>query len=105
MAIKILKKTGNQAVIQCDATETLSVNSLKAANTEPDLSKVSFTSLYWTGTWVVTQGSDTIVKLSTAGYWPLSEKGIALETATANNVTFTLTGAGSLIAEISKKKG
>lgn len=105
MAIKYIKKTGNQAVIQCDATETLSISNLRVANSEANSSSISFTSLFWTGTWVITQDASTIVKLSTAGYWPLSEKGISLETSNSANVVFTVTGAGSLIAEISKKKG
>lgn len=105
MAIKYLKRTENQAVVQCDATETLTISNLKAANTEANSTSISFTSLFFSGTWVITQGSDTIVKLSGSGYWPLTEKGISLVTANSANVAFTLTGAGSLIAEISKKKG
>lgn len=105
MAIKYIKRTENQAVVQCDATETLVLNNLKSANTESNLTGMSITSIFFAGTWVVTQGANTIVKLSGSGYWPLSEKGISLATPDATDVTFTVTGAGSLIAEISKKKG
>lgn len=98
-------KKGGRALIRATTTETIvvagAVGVSNVASVGETVISGAINKIWWSGTWTVARGANTLLSLANSGFWDLNGQGAAL--GEYPEATLVLTGSGSIIVELAKK--
>lgn len=96
----ILNNRTGKATIKLTATANVALSALAAAN--ETVTKAKINAVYWSGTWTVARGANTVLNLTGSDHWLLSDEGVVLDEYPGVDFAFTLTGNGSIVVIVNK---
>lgn len=92
----LIRATGAESYIVAgnNAVSNIAANAIEFVNTAY-ISKV-----YWSGTWTVARGSNTVLNLTGNGNWDLAGQQMSIQDYNSANVV--ITGSGTILLQLTK---
>jgi len=100
-----VNQSGGRVLIRATATESYvvagnnTVSNICASALE-SVNSAYISKVYWSGTWAVARGANTVLSLTGNGNWDLAGQGVPIQDY--NTAAVSVTGSGTILLQLTK---